>query len=820
MRKLLLVAGAFALATIGYVLASESPAMACHWGPQPGTNCATEPEEAPYGPAPFLDIVDNRAGAHSDVVTGWDHPQGHEQFTIDIVADAAAGFDTDLDLPANGQQIGTMSIDVLADLGLGEAPANVPGEIFDANDGVNWPSGGVYRWRFLLHPSTGDVEMFAFVDENAGHLHLSAVVPEDLRQTAESARASIISVRQTIFGTVGGQPFLTNHQTPGTYTFTSDLTAYDKPGNGLAPGTAHMEIDATIVDRMPDAVAVTPATQTKRVGQNATVTANVKDQGGENLAGAAVDFVAAGPNAGTKCSAVPTDANGNASCTYSGGAGGTDTLTATATKNGGSASGSASVKWRTPTTVTVTPATATKRTGTAHTLTATVKDQDGTAMAGESVTFTRTGANPGSGAGTTNAAGQATHTYTGANTGDDAVTATVEVLAGSTVSGQASARWVAPATLALTPASATKVEDQQHTLTATVRDQDGNVMAGEAVAFTRTGANPGSGNGTTNASGQATHTYSGANPGIDSVTASVAGTPASGSATVTWEAAVATTLELTPETQSQNTSGTATVTATVRDQLARPLAGVSVDFEVTDGPNAGLTDSMATAANGQATLSYGGTEAGTDTVEGTTGSLADVATVTWSNTCAQGDWDCDGLTGADDNCPNVANPDQANNDGDPSGDACDVDDDDDGLWDDDEADGGCNPFVADTDGDGRSDLQEYHRNPRTDCNDPDSDDDGLDDGQEQAAGTDPLDPDTDGDGVEDGPDNCKRIANADQADNDGDGIGNACDASPNGPGSGGVSVCVNGTCVGSNSGGPQPLTSQGLVHQVLSILGL
>ena len=38
--------------------------------------------------------------------------------------------------------------------------------------------------------------------------------------------------------------------------------------------------------------------------------------------------------------------------------------------------------------------------------------------------------------------------------------------------------------------------------------------------------------------------------------------------------------------------------------------------------------------------------------------------------------------------------------------------------------------------------------------------------------------DSDGDGVPDGPDNCPAVPNPDQADNDGDGIGNACDPSP------------------------------------------
>jgi hypothetical protein len=70
----------------------------------------------------------------------------------------------------------------------------------------------------------------------------------------------------------------------------------------------------------------------------------------------------------------------------------------------------------------------------------------------------------------------------------------------------------------------------------------------------------------------------------------------------------------------------------------------------------------------------------------------------------------------------------------------------------------------------------------------DDDNDGHNDATESANGTDPLDPDSDSDGVCDGPalatgcsvsgpDNCPFMTNADQADSDGDGIGNACEAS-------------------------------------------
>ena len=72
-------------------------------------------------------------------------------------------------------------------------------------------------------------------------------------------------------------------------------------------------------------------------------------------------------------------------------------------------------------------------------------------------------------------------------------------------------------------------------------------------------------------------------------------------------------LKLAPPTQTHPVFTTATVNATFT-ACGQPLANALVDFRIASGPNAGRTFSAATNGQGQASITYGSTQVGTDTV--------------------------------------------------------------------------------------------------------------------------------------------------------------------------------------------------------------
>jgi hypothetical protein len=188
--------------------------------------------------------------------------------------------------------------------------------------------------------------------------------------------------------------------------------------------------------------------------------------------------------------------------------------------------------------------------------------------------------------------------------------------------------------------------------------------------------------------------------------------------------------------------------------------------------------------------------AGTDQIFGT-GRLSATAAATAAG-CTT-DADADTVLNAADNCPTIANASQTNTDAAPLvttglpndntvptadgvGDACDLDDDNDGLADADEpagcnGSGALNPLAGDTDGDRSRDFAEclLGSNPgdalsKPNTNPPaDADNDAIPDAVEATIGSNPNAIDTDGDGMNDNVEFRGYSSNLTAANSDGDG---------------------------------------------------
>ena len=363
------------------------------------------------------------------------------------------------------------------------------------------------------------------------------------------------------------------------------------------------------------AISISPTTLTANINTSQTFTATVTGAGSVPVQGVTVNFSVSGTN--SVSGSDTTDSNGHATFSYSSTVTGSDTVTATI--SGTSISASSSVTWVSGNLISLTPTSLTASVNTVQTFTATVTTPSAVAVPGVTVVFTVTGVNPTSGSDVTDSNGQATFSYAGSNVGTDTVTATIS---GTSTSDSTLVTWVAAANISISPTSLTATTSTSQTFTATVTDTNGNDLPGVTVNFTVTGVNPTSGSDTTDVNGQATFTYTGTTSGTDTVTATIAGTTTSATSTVTWVGTGAITLS--PTNPVIVTGTTASIVATVKSTSNVLLVGVTVTFSVT-GVNP-TTSSATTNSSGQATLTYLGSNVGTDTVTVSVSGLSSAST--------------------------------------------------------------------------------------------------------------------------------------------------------------------------------------------------
>ena len=289
--------------------------------------------------------------------------------------------------------------------------------------------------------------------------------------------------------------------------------------------------------------------------------------------------------------------------------------------------------------ITLDPTADTNTVGEDHTVTATVEDEFGNPIAGEDVHFDVTGdgtPDPASGHGITNAAGQATFTFTNETPGDNTITACVDADDGidcdaGELTTTATKTWNAgePFAITLEPATDTNPVDSDHVVTATVTDEFGNPLAGEDVHFAVSGGgtpDPASGEGVTNAAGQATFTFTNDVEATNTITGCVDDGPANNAcdmgeladtASKTWEEREADSIALAPATAENDLGVDHVVTATVLDQFGDPFAGADVHFAVTGAPTpVPAAGEGVTNAAGQATFTFTNDSEGTNTITG------------------------------------------------------------------------------------------------------------------------------------------------------------------------------------------------------------
>ena len=253
------------------------------------------------------------------------------------------------------------------------------------------------------------------------------------------------------------------------------------------------------------------------------------------------------------------------------------------------------------TTVTVGPVSATVQVGATVTLQATVQDQNGNVMTGQTVSWSSDNAAASvssSGVVTGVAAGSANITATSSGkSGTSAITVTATPPPPPVVT-----------TVTVSPPSASVVAGSTVALQATVKDQNGNVMSGQTVAWSSNNASA-----TVNSSG----VVSGISAGSATITATSSGKSGTSAITVAAAPPVVTTVTVTPSSASVVAGSTVTLQATVKDQYGNVMSGQTVTWS---------SNSASATVNSSGVVS--GVSAGSATISATSSGKSGTSAIT------------------------------------------------------------------------------------------------------------------------------------------------------------------------------------------------
>jgi uncharacterized protein YjdB len=382
----------------------------------------------------------------------------------------------------------------------------------------------------------------------------------DAGQTELADRGMVWTTSNASVATVDGTGLVT---TKGKGTATITATAEGKSG------TSEFTVSPGAVSK----VSITPSSLSMVTGDRQQLTARAEDANGTQLTGSTVVWA-------SDRTTVATINGGQVTAMNAGSA------TITATVDGIVGSAAITVGSAPAASVTVTPGTLALTVTQTGTLAATVRDANGNVLAGRAVSWA------------TNNALVATVSQAGVVTGLLPGTATITATSGN-ASGTATVT-VSPipvGTVSVSPSSRSIVQNTSTTLTATVKDANGNTLNGQSITWTTSDANIAS---LSAASGQSIDVTGGVS-GTATITATSGGKSGTSTITVTNGTVATVTVTLQNTTIKKNTS--TTVSATALDGSGRPLQGRTVAWSVpgSDPATVSPSSSVTTGPNSVAT---------------------------------------------------------------------------------------------------------------------------------------------------------------------------------------------------------------------------